>query len=146
MPQVTVRRKDLKPGDVLCMHCTARCCRYFSLPIETPTTWNDFDNVRWYMMHGRVGVFVDQGTWYLVVHADCQHLADDNRCRIYDDRPGICRKYSTSGCEYDNDFLYDRLFESPDQIWEYAEAVLPPRRVRKSRTGKPAVNLPILSH
>lgn len=145
MPQVAVKRLEVKPGEVLCTYCTGRCCRYFSLPIETPRTWNDFDNMRWYMMHGKVSIFVDQGTWYLVIHADCRHLLADNRCGVYDDRPSICRKYSTANCEYDNDFLYDRIFESPDQIWEYAEAVLPPRRAKKN--GKSiAINLPILSN
>lgn len=143
MPQYTMRRKNLPEGDVLCAYCTARCCRYFSLPIETPKTWNDFDNMRWYMMHGQVTMFVDQGTWYLVVHADCRSLQPDNRCGIYDDRPSICRKYSTNKCEYDNDFLYERIFETPDQIWEYAEAVLPPRRKKKTEPGR--MSLPILN-
>jgi Fe-S-cluster containining protein len=141
MPPVPVRRKDLKPGEILCSYCTARCCRYFALPIDAPKTWKDFDNIRWYMMHGRVGVFVDQGTWYLVVYADCQNLRSDNLCGVYEDRPEICRAYSTSGCEYDNDFLYDKLFETPDQIWEYAEAVLPLRRRKRAA----AASLPIVS-
>jgi len=141
MPPVPVRRKELKPGEILCSYCTARCCRYFALPIEAPTSWEDYDNIRWYMMHGRVGVFVDQETWYLVVYSDCQNLRSDNLCGIYEDRPQICRSYSTSGCEYDNDFLYDKLFETPEQIWEYAEAVLPLRR--KKRTA--ATSLPIVS-
>ncbi len=143
MPHIPIRRKDLPTGEILCSYCTARCCRYFALPIETPTTWNDFDNIRWYMMHGRISVFVDGGIWYLVVHNDCQHLMPDNRCGVYDTRPAICRKYSTSSCEYDNDFLYDRLFEAPQQIWEYAEAVLPPRR--KRRAGAVPAALPIVN-
>lgn len=124
-------RKQLKPGEVLCAHCTALCCRYFALPIEAPTNWKEFDNIRWYMFHGNVSVFVDQGTWFLVVHADCRHLQPDQRCGIYFDRPTICREYSTSGCEFDNDFVYDKLFETPEQIEEYAEALLPPRRNRR---------------
>ena len=28
------RRDDLKPGECLCDHCTGKCCRYFSLPIN----------------------------------------------------------------------------------------------------------------
>ena len=144
MPPVPVRRKELPKGEVLCQHCTARCCRYFSLPMDTPTTWKDFDNIRWFMFHGRVQVFVDRDIWYLVVFGDCKHLQADHRCGIYQDRPGICRKYSTTHCEYDNDFLYDKLFEHPEQIWEYAHAVLPPRK--KSRPKKTlSVELPILN-
>ena len=137
MTQVMVRRTDLKPGEVLCQYCTGRCCRYFALPMEEPTDWDSFDNVRWFMFHGRVSVFVSEKIWYLAVHADCQHLQPDNRCGIYIDRPKICRSYSTDICEYDNDFLYDRLFETAEQIWEYAEAVLPARRPKKKERSLP---------
>lgn len=138
----TVRRKDLKPGEVLCDHCTGKCCRYFALPIETPETWEDYNFIRWYMMHGRVSVFVEDETWYLVVHADCENLADNNLCNIYDDRPQICRDYSTVDCEYDDDECYEKLFETPEQIWEYAEAVLPPRK--RKRKANRTVQLPVL--
>ena len=136
-----VKRSDLKPGEVLCAYCTARCCRYFALPIDTPETWKDFDFLRWFMMHGRVSVFVEDETWYLMVHADCKHLQEDNRCGAYHDRPQICRSYSTRNCEYDNDGCYDKLFETPEQIWEYAEAVLPPRRRKRANQR---VELPVL--
>lgn len=142
MPKPKVRRDNLKPGEVLCEYCTAKCCRYFALPIDTPETWNDFDHMRWYLMHGDISIFVEDETWYLMVHADCQHLMNDNRCGIYEDRPCVCRAYSTANCEYDDDACYEKLFETPEQIWEYAEAVLPPRR-RKRRNGP--VRLPILS-
>ena len=143
MAEPKVRREDLKSDEVLCEYCTAKCCRYFALPIETPETWDDYDHIRWYMIHGSVSIFVEDDTWYLMVLNDCMHLQADNRCGIYEDRPGICRRYTTRNCEYDDDACYDKLFESPDQIWEYAEAVLPVRR-RKRHTGS-EVRLPILS-
>lgn len=142
MPALTIKRADLKPGEVLCTYCSAKCCRYFALPIDAPTTWDDFENMRWYMMHGAVSIFVDGETWYLMVHADCKHLQPDNRCGVYDTRPAICRRYSTDNCEYDNDGCYDKLFEAPEQIWEYAEAVLPPR---KRRRANQLLALPVLS-
>lgn len=93
--------------------------------METPTELNDFENIRWFMLHGRVSVFVDSGTWYLCVFNKCDHLRPDNMCGIYETRPQICRDYSADSCEYDNDGLYEQLFETPDQIWEYAMAILP---------------------
>ena len=39
-------RKDLGPDEVLCEYCTAKCCRYFALPIETPKTFKDFEYIR----------------------------------------------------------------------------------------------------
>ena len=135
-------RADLKPGENLCEHCTGKCCRYFALPIEKPTSYREFNFIRWYMMHGEVSVFVDGEAWYLMVHADCKHLLDDGRCGTYETRPDICREYTTDECEFDDDACYDMLFECPEQIWEYAHAVLPPRKRRQP--GDP-VALPVLS-
>ncbi len=33
---------------------------------------------------------------YAMVPQRCQHLTDDNRCGIYDDRPEICRVFPTT--------------------------------------------------
>ena len=142
MRKPKVRREDLKPGEILCQYCTARCCRYFALPIDTPTTWADFDYMRWYIMHGKTAVFVDDNVWYLLVYGDCENLQADNMCGIYHTRPQICRDYSTDNCEYDNDGCYDKYFESSDQVWEYAEAILPPRPQPKKKRGEH--NLPSL--
>jgi len=127
-PPKKLRRKDFPKDANLCEHCTAKCCRYFALPIETPTELDDFNNIRWYLLHGRAAVFVEGDDWYLMVYADCKHLLDDNRCGIYDDRPGICRKYTTDECEFEDDAVYDKFFETPEQIWEYAEVVCGPHK------------------
>ncbi len=137
-----IQREQLPPGEVLCQYCNARCCRYFALPIETPKKRADFEYIRWYLSHDRATVFTEDGQWYLLVHTVCKHLLDDNRCGIYETRPQICREYSTDDCEYDDDFTYERYFETPEQIQEYAEAVLqtPDQDIRGPR---PAL-LPVL--
>jgi hypothetical protein len=71
-------------------------------------------------------------------------LQADHRCGNYDDRPQICRTYSTQNCEYDDQGLHDLYFEMPEQVWEYAEAVLPPKRKRKDKAAG-RISLPILS-
>jgi Fe-S-cluster containining protein len=134
-------RDQLQPGECLCDHCTGKCCRYFSLPIETPKSWDDYDSIRWYLAHGKTMVYVEKGTWYLLVLTRCKYLTAEDRCRVYLNRPKICRDYSTSDCEYDDDWSFDRLFETPEQIWEYAEAVLPPKRRRR----RSASMLPIVT-
>ena len=139
--QPMVTRETLKPGEVLCSYCTARCCRYFAMGIDTPKSWEQFDNMRWYMMHGPFSVFVDGASWYLLIPGDCQHLQADHMCGAYHTRPQICRDYTTDSCEYDNDGVYDQLFETPEQLWEYAHAILP-ARPRRSADGR--VSLPVL--
>lgn len=119
-----IARDAIPPGEVLCDYCTAKCCRYFALPIDTPTEQADFEYIRWYLLHERASVFTEDEQWYLLVHTQCQHLRDDGRCGIYETRPQICRDYSTEACEYDDDWTYERYFETPEQIQEYAEAVL----------------------
>lgn len=127
MTQFPIKRSELPPGESLCSYCTAMCCRYFSLPIDKPETWEEFDTVRWFMYHGKVSIYVDDDTWYICIYADCRHLQPDNSCGVYEDRPQICRDYSTSDCEYDDDGVHDLLFETPEQLWDYAEKILPPR-------------------
>jgi uncharacterized protein len=145
MPSVRLKRADLKPGEVLCSYCTALCCRYFTMPVTTPKNWEDFDTLRWYMMHGRTSLFVEDESWYLIVFGDCENLLSDNRCGIYHDRPAVCSAYSTEVCEYDNDFVFEKYFETADQIWEYAEAILPPRpRSANGSAAKGELSLPIL--
>jgi len=136
-PASKIRREDVPAGKGLCDFCTAKCCRYFALPIDEPTTWRDFDYIRWYLLHARATVFIEEDSWYLMVHSDCKHLQDDHRCGIYETRPRICREYTTDNCEYEDDWVYDHYFETPEQVEEYAEAVLPPRGGKSIRGRKP---------
>jgi Fe-S-cluster containining protein len=136
-PRTKPRREDLKPGENLCNHCTAKCCHYFALPIETPTSRQDFDYLRWYLLHSQATVFVEEDCWYLMVHTRCKHLQPDHRCGIYLTRPQICREYSTDNCEYEDDWVYDKYFESPEQVTEYAEAVLGPKQGKDIRSPRP---------
>lgn len=138
------RRTELPADANLCEHCTAKCCHYFALPIDTPEESQDFDFIRWYLLHDRASVFVDDGTWYLLVHTTCKHLQPDYRCGIYETRPQICRDYSTDNCEYEDDSTYDQYFESPEQIYEFAEALEAFKSRKVIRSRKPSL-LPILS-
>ena len=97
-------------------NCNAKCCRYFALPIETPDEWEDFEFIRWYLLHERATVFVEDGDWYLLVHNKCKALGDDNRCGAYETRPQICRDYKTDKCEYEDDWVYDHYWETPEQV------------------------------
>lgn len=136
-------RSEVPDSECLCDYCTARCCRYFALPIETPSAQQDFDFIRWYLLHDRASMFVEDDTWYLLVHTTCKHLQDDHRCGIYLTRPQICRDYSTSNCEFDDDAVYDKYFETAEQVAEYMEALFPTDDPSLMRTPEPPM-LPIL--
>ncbi len=150
------KRETVSKETVLCEHCTAKCCRYFALPLETPTTLEEFEYIRWFLLHEHATVFTEEGCWYVCVHTVCKHLKDDHRCGIYETRPQICREYTTDECEYEDDWVYDQYFETAEQVDEYMEAVLGPggtmigdgrkkkNRKKSIRSRKPAL-LPILS-
>lgn len=130
-------REELKAGECLCTYCPAKCCRYFALPIDTPTEMEDFEFIRWFLLHDRATAFIENGSWYLLVYTKCKHLRDDNLCGIYEIRPQVCRDYTTDKCEYEDDWVYDHYFETAEQIQEYAEAVLLPKRNGSLRSPKP---------
>jgi len=118
------KRNTVPADQVLCEHCTAKCCRYFALPLETPTTREEFEYIRWFLLHDQATVFTEEGEWYVCVHTVCKHLQDDHRCGIYETRPRICREYTTKDCEYEDDWVYDRYFETAEQVEEYMDAML----------------------
>lgn len=114
-------------GSILCEHCTAACCRYLALPLDKPGSARDYDDIRWYLMHAGVSVFVEEGDWFIQYATTCKNLGDDNRCTIYETRPDICREYKAEGCDYSGgNYGYDHLFTHPKQIEEFYE----------NRTGK----------
>jgi Fe-S-cluster containining protein len=118
------------PG-ILCEYCTAVCCRYIALPIETPEEHGEFDDVRWYLMHENVSVFVEDGEWYICFSTTCRHLQPDHRCGVYETRPRICRNYSTSNCDYHSgDYGWEQHFTCPEHLDQYVRDFF-------SRNGKP---------
>jgi Fe-S-cluster containining protein len=137
------RRKDVPAEKNLCEYCTAKCCHYFALPIETPEEFTDFEYIRWFLLHERATVFKEEDDWYLLVHTTCRHLQGDYRCGIYETRPQICREYSTKDCEYEDDWTYEFYLERPEQVAEYMEAVLP-QKGKSIRSPKPPL-LPIIT-
>lgn len=138
------RREDIRADEVLCEHCTAKCCRYFALPIDTPTTRKDFEFARWYLLHEKASIFIEDDDWYLLVHTKCKHLLDNQLCGIYETRPQICRDYTTDNCEYEDEWTYEGYFETPEQVEEYAEAVLGEKYSGSFRSRKPPL-LPVLA-
>ena len=135
LPRLKPSREEVPAGDVLCNHCSAKCCKYFALPIEKPDTRKDFDFIRWFLLLERASIFIEDGTWYLLVHTTCKHLQSDNRCGIYETRPQICREYTTDKCEYEDDWTYESYFELSEQVQEYIEA-------RFNKPGKPEFRTP----
>ena len=130
----------------MCVKCTGLCCRYFALPIETPEDWDDYDDIRWYLTHEDITVFVEDDDWYLNVKNKCRHLSEkDYKCNIYDKRPKICRGYEMDTCDYtSNDYDWELNFTSDYQMEEYMKIKfgdrvlekLEPKKKRKKKRKK----------
>ena len=87
-----------------CEECDGKCCKYVALEIDVPKTKKDFENIKWYVCHKNVNVFVDDnGDWYIEFLTPCEFLGEDNKCEIYNKRPKICRQYSQDECLFNNE-------------------------------------------
>ncbi len=107
-------------GSILCEHCPAACCRYLAIPLDGPTCARDYDDIRWYLMHEKVLVFVEDGDWYVQFQTTCKNLGADNLCTVYETRPEICREYEAGSCDYaGGSYGYDHLFTHPKQMEEF---------------------------
>jgi len=119
--------------DPMCSQCQSKCCRYFCFEIDKPDSFEEFENLRWFILHEGITIHVDEGDWFMSVNNKCKWLADDGRCINYENRPMICRGYTTENCDATGgDYEYDELFETADQIAEYARKKLGRKKYEKA--------------
>jgi hypothetical protein len=96
-------KKRKRKAAVSCAECDGACCRYVATEIDRPTCKRDYDNIRWYLMHRGVTVFVDlDGDWHIEFDAVCDNLGEGNRCLRYEERPRICARHGEgdAACEF----------------------------------------------
>ena len=108
-----------------CVECGAKCCKYFCFEIDEPTDYDEFEDVRWFLMHHDVTVHVDGGDWFISIANRCMHLGPEGQCEAYETRPTICRKYATASCDHTGgDYGYEEHFHTPEQLEAYARQTL----------------------
>ena len=123
-------------SDNVCQECAGLCCRYLALPIETPADKDDYDDIRWYLAHEGISVFVEEKDWYIQIASRCKHLSRDNLCGIYEERPKICRKYADDNCDFHSgDYGYEMHFGSLEEFDEYVESIGMTRK-RRAKAAK----------
>ena len=104
-----------------CKKCNAKCCRYVSLEIDKPEDKEDFENIKWFVAHKNVNVYVDdEGDWYIEFLTHCD-LLKNNKCKDYKNRPKICRKYSKEECTFHNDYSEKHTFKTIKDVEKYLE-------------------------
>ena len=121
-----------------CSGCDALCCRYIALPIENPETRDDFEDVRWYLCHEGISVFVEDGEWYISVKNSCRYICPEtSKCLNYENRPKICRKHEADGCEHKVDeYGYELHFTDDKQMEEYIKVKFDNNLTPKGKKSK----------
>ncbi|HHQ45135.1 MAG TPA: YkgJ family cysteine cluster protein [Candidatus Altiarchaeales archaeon] len=105
-------------GIEVCRGCSL-CCRHLTTQIDAPEDREGFENIRWFLLHKGVKVFIDdEGDWYLEFKTTCNALTEEGLCGIYETRPDICRRYETVDCEKHGDY-WEELFEKPEDLEAY---------------------------
>ena len=84
-----------------CDQCRGDCCAGMAVQIPTPLTEEDFENTRWYLYHERTHIYIDRdGDWIAEMDLPCMHRdPQTGQCRIYQQRPPICRQAKLEECE-----------------------------------------------
>lgn len=107
-----------------CDGCNAQCCRYVAIEIDTPEEIIDFENIKWYVSHKNVQVYIcEDGSWNVEFLTSCEHLDDKNVCSIYEDRPDICREYHQGSCTFHNNYEEQHLFKSIEDVNTYINEI-----------------------
>jgi hypothetical protein len=113
-----------------CVGCGAKCCKYVAMEIDAPEDINDFENIRWYVAHENVNVFIENDdTWNVEFVTPCSYLEDD-KCSIHEEfvsgkikRPSICRDFNTEECPHHNEYEEPHRFEKMEDVDKYIKEV-----------------------
>jgi len=102
-----------------CTTCDGKCCKYITIEIERPTRKADVDEIRWFLAHENIEVFIEDGEWYVQVNNRCKHLTADNRCAIYEDRYQVCRDHDIEECEGSDGEVEAVIFRTTQEFDAY---------------------------
>ncbi len=105
-----------------CLECDGECCKRLAIDIDLPETEEDFEDFKWYLYHKNVSVYQDEdGDWCVQFETQCKHLDEKGMCKIYKNRPPVCKKYSSEECEMNNEDECKEFFEKPEDVDRYVE-------------------------
>jgi len=115
---------NLKITSRTCEKCNGKCCKYVAIEIDTPENLEDFENIRWYVAHKNIQVYVDEDDkWNIEFLTPCEFLGENNLCGIYEKRPEICKEYNQDECLFYNDYEEKFTFRNLDDIDNYIKNI-----------------------
>jgi Fe-S-cluster containining protein len=103
-----------------CKNC-GTCCNHIALEIDDPEDKEDIENLKWYLCHEDVWVFIDDDGWNLQFNTPCKYRdEDESKCTNYEKRPDICKEYSSVDCECNGlGQSFNELFTSVQELEDY---------------------------
>jgi len=125
-----VRRKLPESVRKCAVECGAMCCKYVTIKIPAPRWKCDIDEIRWFLAHENITVFIESRLWYVQFAARCRFLNSSNLCSIYGDRFETCRDYTMETCEA-SDGEPPIVFNTTEEFDEFIE-----ERKRKRRDAR----------
>jgi hypothetical protein len=116
-----------------CKKCNAYCCRHVAVGIDTPEDADDYDCIRWYLLHKNVWVAIaPDDTWLVEFKTPCRNITAIDNCGDYENRPAICKNYPGDGeiCEGESDALACKvLFKNVNDFEKYL------KKMKRSKAG-----------
>ena len=108
-----------------CDECGGECCKILVIEVETPESKDDFEDIKWYLYHPGVKVYIDvYNHWNVQFDTKCKYLSDDNKCLIYNKRPPVCRQAEVKDC-HKNKKEIKKFFNSVEEFEAYLKSISP---------------------
>jgi uncharacterized protein len=103
-----------------CGQC-GHCCSYVTVHIDEPEDKEDWEAIRWYVIHDDVIVFVDnEGDWLVEFKTKCSAIKNNGDCGIYENRPDVCRNHDPDNCEHNGEGeSYELIFRTEEDVRNY---------------------------
>jgi Fe-S-cluster containining protein len=121
LPLAEPQAKPLVP----CTEC-AKCCTYVAVGINAPTKPRYATDILWYLYHEKVSVYKDgDGEWCVMFEARCRNLQDDLLCRVYAERPHICRAFDNTSCDVNSTEGEAITFRDPAHFLDWLKTKRP---------------------
>ena len=104
-----------------CSKCKGECCKYITVDLVRPKDAEDWDEVKWMLLHKGVMVYKDyDNDWQVEVRTDCKFLDKKTyKCKIYSKRTQVCKDHGTHECEGNDEDFAKVIFKKPSDVDKY---------------------------
>ena len=109
-----------------CSKCKGACCKYVTVQIDEPEEDIDFEEIKWFLAHENVTVYIDHDDdWCVEFKTPCKNLNDKYQCDIYKGRPKVCAEHELEECEGNmgHEEYHKRLFSTFEDVEAYRKEV-----------------------